>query len=119
MLVPKRICLMLATLTLALPATAGDDSEEWYFFVKNGTDHRVTNLEVSIDKETWGKFEIGKGIQPGNTVKLVWAPETNDEPCEQWLRATYDDGKTGEAHNMNFCQDLDEPIEFGRQDSDQ
>ncbi|NCT66510.1 MAG: hypothetical protein GXC76_02575 [Rhodanobacteraceae bacterium] len=97
---------------LALPAAQAFGADQWHFVVKNKTDSNIVKLEVSIDKKSWGNFDIGSGIGPGATETLVWDASTNDEPCEQWIRAKFKDGSTSEPSKQDFCQDLDDPIEF-------
>lgn len=99
-------------MAVALPITAAHAEREWYFFVQNGTNANITKLEVSPDNATWGIFEIGSGLEAGSTAKLVWAPNTNDEPCQQWMRATFADGTLSQPYQGEFCSNLDEPIVF-------
>jgi hypothetical protein len=97
---------------MVLPAAQAFGADQWHFVVKNKTDSNIVKLEVSIDKKSWGNFDIGSGIGPGATETLVWDASTNDEPCEQWIRAKFKDGSTSEPSKQDFCQDLDDPIEF-------
>lgn len=94
---------------MLLPAQA---AEEYYFYVQNNTDSRITKLEVSENKKDWGYFDIGRGIQPGSKVQLTWDPSTDDEECNQWLRAEFADGSTSEMTKIDFCEDLDTPVVF-------
>ena len=93
---------------LPLPASAKD----YYFYVENKTDSRITKLEVSQDKRKWGFFDIGRGIGRGKSSKLVWDESTDDEDCEQWIRARFADGTTSEPAQFDFCQAMDVPIVF-------
>jgi hypothetical protein len=102
--------LALSFGALALNAVA---DEQWHFVVKNTTSSNITNLQVSQDKQQWGNFDIGSGIGPGERATLVWAAETNDQNCQQWIRAKFADGSTSGASKQDFCHDLDDPIEFG------
>ena len=85
---------------------------EWHFKVRNKTSEWITMLEVSQDKRSWGEFDIGDGIEPGDTVQLVWDASTDDESCKQWIRAKFSDGEYSEPSRQDFCQDLEDPIEF-------
>jgi hypothetical protein len=105
-----RIAVVCAA--FALPAVQASAADQWHFIVKNVTKSNITNLEVSEDNKTWGNFDIGKGIAPGETAKLIWDASTNEQGCEQWLRAKFADGSTSEASQQDFCEDLDTPIEF-------
>lgn len=87
-------------------------ASDYYFFVENKTDSRITKLEVSQDKKQWGFFDIGRGINKGKSSKLVWDDSTEDEDCEQWIRARFADGTTSEPAQFDFCQAMDDPIVF-------
>ena len=105
-----RAGLLVAALTL--PALYASAADQWHFKVKNATESRITKLEVSEDKKEWGDFDIGRGIAPGKTETMVWDSSTDDEGCDQWIRAKFSDGSYSEASKQNFCEDLDTPIEF-------
>lgn len=96
----------------ALPALSAIAADQWHFKVTNSTQSRITKLQVSEDKQSWGDFDIGRGIAPGKTETLVWDSSTDDEGCEQWIRAKFSDGSYSPASRQNFCEDLDSPIEF-------
>ncbi|WP_300615575.1 hypothetical protein [Dokdonella sp.] len=87
-------------------------SGQWHFVVTNKTSSSISKLQVSIDKQEWGDFDIGSGIAAGATETLVWDSSTDDEPCEQWIRAKFRDGSSSPPSKQDFCQDLDTPIEF-------
>jgi hypothetical protein len=87
-------------------------AEDYYFFVTNKTDSPIVKLQVSEDKKTWGNFDVGKGIAAGEKAKLTWASSTNDSGCKQWIRAKFADGSTSEPSKQDFCENLDDPIEF-------
>ncbi|UBF28281.1 hypothetical protein K9N68_10590 [Kovacikia minuta CCNUW1] len=101
----------IATLSLAVKATPAS-AEQWYFWVKNDSRANIQKLLVSEDQEKWGYFEIGAGVAPGATEKMVWAQSTNSESCTQWIKAEFSDGEESEPAQFNFCKDLDEPIVF-------
>jgi hypothetical protein len=102
----------LLCLALGLPALQAVAEDQWHFVVKNKTSSTISVLEVSQNKSSWGNFDIGSGIAPGETATLVWASSTNDEKCHQWIRAKYRDGSVSEPSKQDFCKDLDDPIEF-------
>ena len=99
----------LLSVALSTPLHAAD---EYHFKVANKTKARITKLQVSEDKKSWGYFDIGKGIGPGKTETLVWDESTNNSGCDWWIRAVFDDGVTSDASKQNFCEDMDVPIEF-------
>ncbi len=105
------LATVIGTLSLvakASPATAG----QWYFWVKNNSDATIQKLLVSEDRRQWGYFDIGNGIAPGDEVKLNWDESTNNEGCNQWIKAQFSDGAESKPAKFNFCKDLDVPIEF-------
>lgn len=107
--------LLLATAigTLSLVAKVSPASaEQWYFWVKNSSDAQLEKLLVSEDKSSWGYFEIGDGIAPGEQTKLIWDPSTNTEGCTQWIKAEFSDGGESQPTQIDFCKDLDTPIVF-------
>lgn len=104
---------LLAT-AFALPAMQAA-ADPWHCKVTNATESRIFKLQVSEDRKTWGDFDVGRGIAPGATATLVWDPSTDDEACEQWIRAKFSDGSSSPASQQNFCEDLDTPIEFSEE----
>jgi hypothetical protein len=105
-----KIALLCAA--VSLPSLYARAADEWHFKVTNATQSRITKLQVSEDKKTWGDFDVGRGIAPGKTETMVWDSSTDDEGCEQWIRAKFSDGTFSEPSKQNFCEDLDDPIEF-------
>jgi hypothetical protein len=101
--------LCVAGCLASLQAVAGDD---WHFVVKNNTSVNITKLQVSQDKSTWGNFDIGSGIGPGERATLIWAASTDEQKCHQWIRAKFSDDSYSEPTKQDFCHDLDDPIEF-------
>lgn len=103
--------VLAVSAVLASGAVLADESE-YHFVVRNATKARITALEVSEDKKSWGNFDIGKGINAGASETLVWDESTDNEACEQWIRAKFSDGSVSEPSKQDFCKDLDTPIEF-------
>ena len=112
MLNRNTFCAALLSLAIALPAIAAD---QWHFRVTNDTATRIVKLQVSEDRQSWGDFDIGSGIGAGDTEMLVWDSSTNNEGCEQWIRAKFSDGSTSPASKKNFCEDLDTPLVFSEE----
>lgn len=102
----------LFCLALVLPALNAVAEDQWHFVVANKSESNITKLEVSQNNRDWGKFDIGKGIGPGETATMNWASSTDDQKCHQWIRAKFADGTYSEASKQDFCHDLDDPIEF-------
>lgn len=80
-------------------------ADEYSFTATNTTETAITGILVSQNKSDWGKFDIGSGIKPKETVKLIWNQSTNDQSCDQWTKATFADGSESEPAKFNFCED--------------
>ena len=115
MSINKTLLAGLFCAAIALPALHAAAADQWHFKVTNATETRITKLQVSEDKSSWGDFDIGSGIAPGATETMVWDSSTNNDGCDQWLRAKFADGSTSPASKQNFCEDLDTPIEFSEE----
>lgn len=87
----------------ALIATAAH-ADEFSFTATNSTETAITGILVSENKTDWGKFDIGSGIKPGETVNLIWNQSTNNQSCDQWAKATFADGSESEPAKFNFCE---------------
>ena len=110
----KRMTVAAAICVLVLTAfSANAKPGQWHFKVKNSTTTDIVKLQVSTDKKDWGAFDIGKdGIGPGETATMIWDSSTDNEPCEEWIRARFSDGTYSPPSKQDFCEDLDSPIEF-------
>ena len=96
----SRVALAVSFLFVGLAASA----DEYAFEVTNNTDVLIKKILVSEDGKEYGYFDIGKGIKPGQTVKLVWDSSTNGEDCEQYVKAVYADGEESEPAVFDFCE---------------
>jgi hypothetical protein len=112
MSIKTRLCASLICIAVALPAMQASAADEWHFVVSNKTSSKIVKLQVSEDKSEWGDFDVGSGIGAGQTETMIWDHSTDGEGCEQWIRAKFADGSTSPASKQDFCQDLDDPIEF-------
>lgn len=111
MMTGRRMRIVSAFLVLGLAANAAA-AEQWYFFVKNDTGSKMTWLAASEDGRNWGRFDIGSGIGAGKSAKLIWNKSTNDQSCDQYLKAKFADGSEIKSKKIDFCEDLDDPIVF-------
>ena len=85
---------------------------EYSFKVHNKTEHTIKKLLASEDGKTFGFFNIGKGIGPGQKVTLVWDKSTDNGNCEQYFKAVFDNGEESEVVEFDFCEeDLELVIE--------
>jgi hypothetical protein len=82
-------------------------AEGYSFDVYNSTSNAITKILVSEGGKNWGEFNIGRGINPGATVSLMWDENTNNENCKQQIIAVFNDGSKTEPAIFDFCeQDL-------------
>lgn len=74
------------------------------FSVVNATGHIVVTLNVSPTTENeWGPDILGTDVlQSGQTAQVVF--DRAETQCNYDIRATYDDGDTTDARNINLCQ---------------
>lgn len=86
-------------------------SFQYAFKVRNANVQRITKLLTSEDGKKYLEFDIGRGIDVGETVTLNWDKSTNKSGCEWYLKAVYADKSVGEAVRFNFCEE-DLIIEF-------
>ncbi len=85
---------------------------EYSFKVHNKTENTIKKLLASEDGKTFGYFDIGKGIGPGQKRTLVWDKSTDDGNCEQYFKAVFDNGEESEVVEFDFCEeDLELVIE--------
>jgi hypothetical protein len=99
-----------AAIVLSRFAVAEEEGKEYSFILHNTTQEKITALMVSEDGEKWGKFDIGKGLEPGDSAKLVWDKSTNSESCSQFVKAEFEDGSESKPVKHDFCK---EGLELG------
>lgn len=102
-----------AAVALAMMATASLTAAEsdYKFKVKNTTKETITKLLASTDGKSYGNFDIGKGIKPGESMTLVWDKKTDNSDCEWFFKAVFEDGEESEAESFDFCEE-DLELEF-------
>ena len=109
LLVRKSVMLAIALFFSVQSVYAASDN--YSFKVHNKTSVGITKVLVKEAGGGWGAFDIGTMIEPGRSVKLVWAGHTNSQDCEQWIKVVYADGSEAKATKFDFCEpDLE--IEF-------
>ena len=106
----KALTVTVACALVALTSLTGAEGN-YQFKVKNTTKTKITKLLASEDGKTYGNFDIGKGIKPGETVTLVWDKSTDEGECDQYFKAVFDDGEESEAEKFDFCEE-DLTLEF-------
>lgn len=110
-MISSRRVLMAALFLVGMTAKIAA-AEQWYFYVQNDSDSKMTKLYASEDGESWGFFDIGSGIKPGKSAKLIWSHSTDDQSCKQYLKAKFSDESEVKTAKIDFCNDLDDPIVF-------
>ena len=80
---------------------------EYSLTVTNQTRTRIKQVLVSENGKNWGYFDIGSGIAPGETAKLVWDKSTDNESCSQLIKAVYADGSQAQPAKFDFCEETD------------
>ncbi|WP_055073800.1 hypothetical protein [Pseudanabaena sp. 'Roaring Creek'] len=113
MLIKQGLLVSASLFAFSLVANvASASAEQWYFYVKNNSNSTIKNLLVAEPSKSWGRFDIGSGIFPGDNVKMVWDSSTNNQACSQWIKAQFADGSESEPSLIDFCKNLDDPIVF-------
>ena len=98
-------------LGLIIVASVSAADGNYSFKVKNTTEETITKLLASTDGKSYGNFDIGKGIKPGETVTLVWDKSTDKSDCEWFFKAVFADGEESEVESFDFCEE-DLELEF-------
>ena len=100
----KRATALACTLLLLafIPNFARGADSDYSFKVHNNTKNTIKKLLASEDGETYGFFDIGKGIKAGESMTLVWAK--NEGKCKQWFKAVYDDDSESAPVQFDFCE---------------
>ena len=79
-------------------------AESYTFKLNNTTKNTMKKLLVSEDGKKWSEFDIGKGIPAGQSATMVWDESTDDQGCEQKVKAIYDDGSESPPTEFDFCE---------------
>ena len=97
---------------LLLGISGAAQAADWYFYVQNNSRSTLTRLDVKQKGGPWGGFDIGSGIASGNKTRIEWGANTNNQACNQIIRATFADGSMSKELVVDFCNNLDTPIVF-------
>jgi len=93
----------LAILSVAAAAYARTGFD-YKFKVHNNTKTKIVKILASEDGKSYGNFDIGDGIEPGETATLVWDKSTDEAGCNWYFKAVFDGGEESEAVKFNFCE---------------
>ena len=100
----RNIISLIALVGVALFCQSAQ-AESYKFKVENNGKLKITQLLVSEDGKKWNQFDIGKGIEAGESATMVWNESSNDQSCDQKVKAGYADGSESESAQFNFCED--------------
>ena len=104
--------LSIAVAVVAMAVASLNAADAGYSFkVTNTTKETITKLLASTDGKNYGNFDIGKGVQPGETITLVWDKSTDKTDCEWFFKAVFEDGEESEEEAFDFCEE-DLELEF-------
>ena len=99
------VTLVLSSLAMPARQVNAADDDQYTFKVHNAYKERITKLLASEDGKDYIAFDIGKGIDVGETVTLNWDKSTNKSGCKWYLKAVYADKSVGEAVRFDFCEE--------------
>lgn len=95
--------LMAAALSVAAISTAAWAAAQ-DFTVVNRSGHVVVTLNVSpSSSNNWGPDILGREVLAnGESASITF--DRNESECMWDMRATYDDGDTGDWRGINLCE---------------
>jgi hypothetical protein len=99
------VALVLASFILPARYVKADDDDQYSFKVHNASEERITKLLASEDGKDYVKFDIGKGIDAGETVTLNWDKSTNKSNCKWYIKAVFADDSMSKPGRFDFCED--------------
>jgi hypothetical protein len=102
----------IAAVSIVAKAAPAAAAEQWYFWVENQGSAEIAEILVSQHQTAWGHFNLNHDIAIGEKMKLNWYKSTNNQSCNQWVKAVYSDGSETLPARIDFCENLDDPIVF-------
>jgi hypothetical protein len=99
------VTLVLSSLAMPARQVNAADGDQYTFKVHNAYKERITKLLASEDGKDYIKFDIGKGIDVGETMKLNWDKSTNKSNCKWYIKAVYADDTVSEPGRFDFCEE--------------
>lgn len=100
----RKVTLAIFALCMLSVPTGYAAPQDYSFTVRNVGKNRVLKVMASEDGKRWGYFDIGNGIAPGETKTIVWDNSTNNQSCEQYFKAAFDDGLESPPKKFDFCK---------------
>ena len=101
-----RKMLMAAALAVAAISSAAYAAMQ-DFNIHNRSGHTVVTLNVSPSSSNdWGPDILGQDVL-ANGASAEVSFDRSESECMWDIRATYDDGDTGDWRNINLCETTD------------
>jgi hypothetical protein len=98
------LALVMMSFALNYASAHKASAVDYSFKVHNGARCYIDELLVSENGKSWGNFDLGKGVAPGQTMTLVWDKSTDNSKCEWWIKAKFADGAESKAAKFDFCE---------------
>jgi hypothetical protein len=100
-----RITLLTCALVLmSFAASYAHTHVSYTFKVHNKNKARIVKLMASEDGKAYANFDIGDGIDSGETATLQWDKSTDNGNCEWHFKAKFDDQEESEPATIDFCE---------------
>ena len=99
------LALALALVPMPARLARAEADDQYTFEVHNAYKEKIVRLMASEDGKEYAKFDIGKGIEPGETVTLNWNKSTNNSNCDWFIKAVYADDTMSEPAEVDFCEE--------------
>ena len=82
-----------------------NDDAQYSFKVHNTTEVRIVKLLASEDGKDFSTFDIGIGVDAGETMTLNWDKSTNNSHCKWYIKAVYADDSLSKVAKIDFCEE--------------
>ena len=100
----NKITLLAFALVLMSFAVSYAHTADYRFKVHNKGKNKIVKLLVSEDGKEYRQFDIGEGIDAGETATLVWDKSTDNGNCEWLFKAAFDDNEESKPVRFDFCE---------------
>ncbi len=96
--------LTCALILMSFAVSYAYTNASYTFKVHNKTKNKIVKLLASEDGKAYANFDIGAGIEPGETMTLEWDKSTDEGNCEWHFKAVFDDQEESEPAPFDFCE---------------
>jgi hypothetical protein len=100
----SKMTVLAVALILMSFAVSSARTPDYSFKVHNKSKNKIVKLLVSEDGKQYREFDIGDGIDAGETATLVWDKSTDNGACEWYFKAAFDDNEESKAAKFDFCE---------------